>query len=153
MLAGLVQHFCAAILHAWQLTVTAQLAERKGFRGVEFADIKGSVQLLISNHQRERENVVKSHFVWDVWNGFLLGHAKKEDAPCRFCGGKDSDGHLFWECTFPPFQHVGELTEFMTLMKRDRSKWPRCLLWHGWLPVLSNSGERQSLGCVIRPAG
>ena len=24
-----------------------------------------------------------------VWNGFLLGKAKKEDVPCRFCGKKD----------------------------------------------------------------
>ena len=54
----LFQHFCAAILHAWLLTVTAQLAERKCFRGVEFADIKGSVQLLISNHLRERDKML-----------------------------------------------------------------------------------------------
>ena len=37
-----------------------------------------------------------------VWNGFLLGKAKKEDVPCRFCGRRDGDGHLFWECPFPP---------------------------------------------------
>ena len=54
MLTGPVQHFRSAILQAWQLTVTAQLAERKGFRRVELADIKGSLQLLISPHLRER---------------------------------------------------------------------------------------------------
>ena len=32
-----------------------------------------------------------------VWNGFLLGKAKKENVPCRFCGIMDGDGHLFWE--------------------------------------------------------
>ena len=37
--------------------------------------------------------------MWGVWNGFLLGKAKKEDVPCRFCGKK----HLFWECYFLPF--------------------------------------------------
>ena len=32
MQAGPVQHFRTAILQAWQLTVTSQLAQRKGFR-------------------------------------------------------------------------------------------------------------------------
>ena len=26
-------------------------------------------------------------------------------------------------------------------MSLDRIKWPRCLLWHGWLPRLSGTGE------------
>ena len=79
-----------------------------------------------------------------VWNGFLLGKAKKEDVPCRFCGKGDGDGHLFWECPFPPplLQHVRELPEFAYLMSLDRSKWPRCLLWHGWLLGLSGIGQR-----------
>ena len=71
-----------------------------------------------------------------VWNGFLLGEAKKEDVPCRFCGKRDGDGHLFWECSFLPplpLQHVRELLEFAFLMSLDRSNWPRCLLWHGCL--------------------
>ena len=75
--------------------------------------------------------------MWGVWNGFLLGKAKKEDVPCRFCGQKDGDGHLFWECTFPSLQHVRDLPEFAYLMSLDRSNWPRCLLWHGWLPGLN----------------
>ena len=33
-------------------------------------------------------NVVKNRFVCGVWSGFLLGKAKKEDVPCRFCGKK-----------------------------------------------------------------
>ena len=77
-----------------------------------------------------------------VWNGFLLGKAKKEDVPCRFCGRRDGDGHLFWDCTFPPplslpIQHVRDLPEFAFLMSLDRSNWPWCLLWHGWLPGLN----------------
>ena len=64
----------------------------------------------------------------------LLGKARKEDVPCRFCGKRDGDGHLFWECSFLPLQHVRDLPEFSFLMSLDRSKWPRCLLWHGWLP-------------------
>ena len=30
-------------------------------------------------------------------------------------------------------QYVRELPEFAYLMSLDRSRWPRCLLWHGWL--------------------
>ena len=37
----------------------------------------------------------------------------------------------------PPLQHVRELPEFAFLMSLDRSRWPRCLLWHGWLPGLN----------------
>ena len=51
-----------------------------------------------------------------VWNGFLLGKAKKEDVPYRFCGERDDDGHLFWECTFLSLHHVRDLLEFATLL-------------------------------------
>ena len=77
-----------------------------------------------------------------IWNGFLLGRTKKEDVPCQFCGKKDGDGHLFWECSFPPLLHVRELPEFAYLMYLDRSKWPCCLLWHVLLPGLSCGDER-----------
>ena len=73
-----------------------------------------------------------------VWNGFLLGKVKKEDVPCRFCGALDNDGHLFWDCTFPPFVDLRNQPEFLPLMSKDRTHWPRCLLWHGWLPGLSS---------------
>ena len=81
--------------------------------------------------------------MWEgVWNGFLLGKAKKEDVPCRFCGKRDGDGHLFWECPFLPLQHVRELPEFAYLVSLDRSKWPRCLLWHGWFPGLNGISHK-----------
>ena len=70
----------------------------EGFWEAEYVDHEGSLQQLTSSHLRKRQNVVKSLFVWGVWNGFVLGKAKKEDVPCRFCGKKDGDGHLFWEC-------------------------------------------------------
>ena len=73
-----------------------------------------------------------------VWNGFLLGKVKKEDVPCRFCGVPDNDGHLFWDCTFPPFVELRNQPEVLPLMGKDRTRWPRCLLWHGWLPGLSS---------------
>ena len=54
MLAGPIQHFRSAVLQAWHFKVTAGLARREGFRVFQFADIKGSLQLLISPHLRER---------------------------------------------------------------------------------------------------
>ena len=38
--------------------------------------------------------------------------------------------------------HFPSHPEFVPLMKRDRSKWPRCWLWHGWLPGLSSLDQR-----------
>ena len=70
-----------------------------------------------------------------VWNGFLLGKVKGQHVPCRFCSGADGDGHLFWDCTFPPLVEIREHPEFYGLSEMDT--WPRCLLWHGWLPLLS----------------
>ena len=60
-----------------------------------------------------------------------------EIVPCQFCGAPDGDGHLFWECTFPPLVEIRENPEFHDLMRMDKGHWPRCLLWHGWLPKLS----------------
>ena len=44
----------------------------------------------------------------------------------------------------PSLQHVRDLPEFAYLMSLDRSKWPRCLLWHGWLPGLNGIDNRDS---------
>ena len=43
----------------------------------------------------------------------------------------------FGECTFPPLVEIRENSEFHDLMRMDKAHWPRCLLWHGWLPMLS----------------
>ena len=32
---------------------------------------------------------------------------------------------------------IREHPEFLTLLELDRSTWPRCLAWHGWLPTLT----------------
>ena len=46
----------------------------------------------------------------------MLGKARKEKVLCRFCGKRDGDGHLFWECTLLPFLHVRDLPEFASLL-------------------------------------
>ena len=107
MMTGPIQHFVSSILDAWRYRVFAKLAEREGFRCVQFVESKGSLQLLTSSHLRERDKMLlRAVLCGGVWNGFLLGRAKKEDVPCQFCGKKDRDGHLFWECTCPPLLHV-----------------------------------------------
>ena len=77
MFSGPIQHLQSTIFEAWQLNVSAQLADRKGFRGAQFLDIKGSLQLLNSSHLRERDNMLlRSILCGRVWNGFLLGKSK-----------------------------------------------------------------------------
>ena len=86
---GPIQHFRSAILDAWRFHVFSSLSERKGFLGGEFADLRGSLQLLTSSHLRDRDIMLfRAIFCGSVWNGFLLGKARKEDVPCRFCGKK-----------------------------------------------------------------
>ena len=98
-LAGPIQHFQSAILDAWRNKVAADLCARRGFRGGPLLDIRGSHQLLSSSHVRERDKMLlRSVMVGGVWNGLLLGKVCGEVVPCRFCGGADGDGHLFWEC-------------------------------------------------------
>ena len=104
MMTGSVQHFYSSILDAWRFTVFAMLSERKGSWRAEFADFQGSLQLLTSSHLRERDKMLLTAiFGGGVWNGFLLGKAKKEDVPCRFCGRKMVMDICFGNVLFPPF--------------------------------------------------
>ena len=53
---------------------SADLCARKGFRGGPSLDIDGTLQLLNSDHVRERDKeLLRSILVGGVWNGFLLG--------------------------------------------------------------------------------
>ena len=117
------------------------MGERAGFRGGTLLDLKGTLQLLSASHLRERDRgLLRGILSGRVWNGFLLGHARGVIVPCRFCGEADGDGHLFWDCTHPLFVHIRENPEFHGLLSRDKSTWPRCLVWHGWLPALASAG-------------
>ena len=83
-------------------------------------DVHGSLQLLNSSHVRERDKaLLRSIMVGGVWNGFLLRKVRGQDVPCQFCGAPDGDGHLFWECTFPPLVEIRENPEFHDLMGMD----------------------------------
>ena len=61
MMTGLIQHFRhfrTAILEALHFHVSSKLSERKGFWGAEFADLKGSLQLLNSTQLRDRDKML-----------------------------------------------------------------------------------------------
>ena len=86
------------------------------------------------------------------WHGWLPGLSCNGDrAPwaasfgqlaCSFFVKKWMEmGTYFGSVLSPSLQHVRELPEFVSLMSLDRSKWPRCLLWHGWLPGLSDISD------------
>ena len=92
-------------------------------------DIRGSLQLLNSSHVRDRDKgLLRCILVGGAWNGFLLSKVKNHSIPCRFCGAPENDGHLFWECTFPPLVEIRENPEFHDLMRMDKGHWPRCTL-------------------------
>ena len=138
MLAGPYQHFKSAIFSAWRGRVAGILTSHKGFRGGPLLDYDGTKQLLFSSYLRERDKMLlRSILCGRTWNGFLLGKTKEEEVPCRFCGCVDGDGHLFCYCPPPSFVHIRNHPEFIPVFKLNRSSWPRCLAWHGWLPALS----------------
>ena len=124
------------LVDAWRYSVFVKLSERECFRRGPFADLKGSLQLLVSSLLRERDKMLSGAILCGgVWNGFLLRQAKKDNVPCQFCGKVDGDGHLFWECTFQPLPsshpcyihfHCMLGSSHSFLMSLDRSKWPRC---------------------------
>ena len=139
-LSGPFQHFHAAILGAWRDTVSADLCARKGFRGGPSFDIDGTLQLLNSDHVRERDKaLLRSILVGGVWNGFLLGKSKVRMCLVGFVVVVILTVIFFWIVTFPPLVEIREHPEFHDLIEMDKTSWPRGLLWHGWLPLLSGS--------------
>ena len=93
MMAGPIQHFL--FLHSGCLTFwyLCQVIRAEG--------LFWELSMLIYNYLplpicgKEIKCCSEPLCVGEVWNGFLLGKAKKEDVPCRFCGMGDGDGHLF----------------------------------------------------------
>ena len=141
----------SAILEGWRGRVSADLCVRKGFRGAPgWILMVHCSSLTLTTFGRDKA-LLRSILVGCVWNGFLLQKVKGQRVLCQFCGGTDSDGHLFWECLFPPLVEIREHPEFHGLLEMDKSSWPRCLLWHGWLPLLSGvNGDPLGLRALRR---
>ena len=49
-------------------------------------------------------------------------------SPVSFVVRLMADGHVFWDCTFPPLVETRENPEFHDLMRMDKGHWPRRLL-------------------------
>ena len=86
-------------------------------------DFHGTLQLLDSDHVRERDKALHGGvLVGGVWNGFLWCKVRCQPVPCRFCGVADGDGHFFCgDCTFPPLVEIREHPEFNDLVVMDKS--------------------------------
>ena len=137
-LAGPIQHFQAAILDAWRDKVAAFVVV-KVFVVVLCLMFMALCSFLILL-MFEKEIRLCFGTSWLVVFGMVsfLVRVRSQVVPCRFCGAPDSDGHLFGDCPFPPLVGIRENPEFHDLMRMDKAHWPRCLLWHGWLPMLSS---------------
>ena len=102
MMTGPVQHFRSAILDAWRFHVFSRLSERKGFFGGEFADFQGSLQPLTSSHLWERDKMLlRALLCGECLERIPSWQGQEGRRSLSFCGERDGDGHLFWECTFP----------------------------------------------------
>ena len=103
------------VLEAWRNKVYAELCGRKGFREGPFLDFSGTLQLLNSNHVRERDKaLLRSVLVGGVWNGFLLSRVMGQRVPCRFRGGDDGDGDLFFGSV--PFHLLLRFVKILSFM-------------------------------------
>ena len=137
MMAGPIQHFRDAILEAWRYQVFSKLSERKGFRCVGFADLKGSLQLLNSAHLRDRDKMLlRAIYVGEFGTDSFLVRPGRKMFHADFVGRR-MVMDIYFGVFFSPLQHVRALPEFSFLMSLNRSEWPRCLLWHGSLPGLN----------------
>ena len=118
-LAGPLQHFKAALLDAWHNKVSADLCCRQGFRGGPLLEMFMVLcsSLILLMFEKEVRLCFVNIMVGGVWNGFLLSRVRGRVVPCRFCGAPDNDGHLFWDCTFPPLVEIRENPEFHDLMR------------------------------------
>ena len=85
---------------------------------------------------------VRSEIVPKSEWGFSLG--------CRFAVVLIGNGHLFWECTDTLPVEMRENLEFHAHVRTDKRHWPRCLIWHGRLPVHSLQCSRINIVLTTR---
>ena len=76
-LAGPIQHFWSAVLEAWKSKVAADLCVRKGFRGARGWMVHGTLQLLNSDHVRERDKaLLRGVHVGGGWKWVSVGEGE-----------------------------------------------------------------------------
>ena len=144
MVEGHYQHFHDSILGALRDFNSADLCRRKGFRGGPLLDFRGSMQLLDSSHVRDRDKaLLRAILSGGAWNGFLLGKVCEEKTfHVVFVGVRMEMVTCFGSVLSPPpLVGIRESPEFHDILRLDKAGWPRCLLWHGWLPALSGADD------------
>ena len=143
LLAGPYQHFKAAIWDAWRSKVSFDMCQRQGFRGGPLLDIAGSLQLLHAPHVRERDKaLLRGIMAGGVWNGFLLSVMPGEKSFRAVIAARRMEmGISFGNVLTPLWFKYVKNPEFHDLIQMDKRTWPRCLLWHGWLPALDVLGN------------
>ena len=67
----------------WRFEVARDLGRRAGIRDIVLLDIEGPLQHLSASQLRERvEMLLRGILTCGVWNGFLLGFARREIILC-----------------------------------------------------------------------
>ena len=147
-LSGPVQHFRAAILGAWRKKVSANLCARKGFCGVPGWILMAPCSYLtLTMFEREIKRCFEVSLLVVSGMGFFLGRFRVRMCLVGSVGVVIMTVTFFSDCTFPPPVEIREHPELHDLMEMDKTSWSRCLLWHGWLPLLSgvNGGSPWAL--------
>ena len=142
MMTGPVQHFRSAILDAWRFRVFSWLSERKGFLGGEFSDFQGSLQLLsLVPPAGTRGPFCVGVFGTDS----LLARPRRKTFLVDYVAKRMVMVTCFGSVLSPPFSTFGIFLSLLHLFFWIVSNWPRCLLWHGWLPGLSGISDKDPL--------
>ena len=101
----LIRIFKSAIFSAWRGRAADILTSRKGFRGGPFLDYDGTRQLLFSSHLRERDKMLLRSILsggGGLGTDSYLAKPRRKKSLAVFVGVFDGEGHLFWDCPFPP---------------------------------------------------
>ena len=138
MMAGPIQHFRSAILDAWRFHVFSLLSERKGFRGVQFADLKGSLQLLNSTHLRDRDKMLlRAILCGEFGTGSFLARPRRKTFLVVFVGKKMVMDIYFGSVLFPRFSMYVTCLSLHSSCPSIVVSGQDAPLWHGWLPGLN----------------
>ena len=116
----------------------------EGFPGGPLFDFQALCSsLTLAKFGKEIRRCSGVYFVGCVW---MKGHR----VSCRFCGGDDNDGHLFWDFAYPPLVEFRENPEFHDLLAWVSVAWG-CRWFLGvnrGCPWAENSAEGVQVICL-----
>ena len=141
MVEGPYQHFKDSIWGAWRDVNSADLCRRKGSRGGPLPDFRGSMQLLDSSHVRDRDKALLRAILSGGVGTVSPGQGAKRKRSMSFLWGSGWGWSLVLGVFLLPLVAIRESPEFHDIVNLDKAGWPRCLLWHGWLPALSGADD------------